>query len=200
MNTPPPSELPHTIKRNPITGTVTVHFACPTCRAALHAPILDAGTADRCPECQGTFRTPGMGARVQEEKRLAAKIDAQAKADAEAHARSREEAARAIEAEATKQRAMQAAAVLDRQRSARIPYTRPAARTAILLVCVGLLAVLMGVVGSPTLATCGTILVAAGFVVDAIARLGREVNRWGTSHSAQAGQTQTHAGQTTAGQ
>lgn len=69
MNTPHPAELPHSTKRHAVTGKISVHFACPACKADLHAPITDAGTSERCPECAGLFRVPGTETLREEDRR-----------------------------------------------------------------------------------------------------------------------------------
>ncbi len=205
MNTPPAPELPHTAKRNPLTGALVIHFTCPLCKSALHAPFSDAGKSDNCPECQGLFRTPGMNARREEDKRLAEKAEARSKAASEAAAQQQAAATKRQEAEveaaSKKAEAMTAGFALDQQRRMRIPRTRDIGRLAVFSVCLGLALILIGIAIDTSvpssefsrvhnvgllndrliLIMCGTILLVGGFVLRGIAALGSEVNRWGVA-------------------
>jgi Zn-finger nucleic acid-binding protein len=177
----PPSEIEHKVKRNPVTGSPYVHFACPKCEAALNSPLKDAGQAETCPQCQGTFRTPGIGARVEEEKRLVEK----ARLDEEARLmrRQEEQTAAVLEAAKSKERD-ELKAERKRQRKAKTPRTSSFEWVALLFVCLGLGLVVLGLFVSELspqvlLVLCGTIIICTGFILRALAGIGAEINRWG---------------------
>ncbi len=42
----------------PATGAATIEFICPRCQTAMQARALEAGSKQRCPQCQAKVRVP----------------------------------------------------------------------------------------------------------------------------------------------
>src|SRR5688572_25721399 len=43
----------------------TVIYACASCGAELRSPLMEAGTDQRCPECQTSHTVPGQAERIE---------------------------------------------------------------------------------------------------------------------------------------
>ncbi len=188
MSTPPPAELPHSIKRSRLTGAVTVHFACPACKAGINSPVDDAGNTDKCPDCGTDFRVPGMEARRAEDVRRKAKQAEQRAAEERAQQQRKEEAAWAAAA-----RTRIAATRADRARRPR-PYTAGCCVTGYIMAIAGAGLLVFGIFMSTTvsgvnnigllndrivLVIVGSVLVLSGIILRAVSALGDEVHRWG---------------------
>jgi ribosomal protein L37AE/L43A len=199
----------HTLKRNPLTGAVRVHYKCPACKTDLNARLEEAGVGDKCPECKATYTVPGA-------EELAARRAEQRRAEEEAERKRVEDAAQ--QAELERRRAQVAAAhqvesqrafAREREAALKKPITDALYIPSVIAVLVGIVLLLVGVfmdasvptesgfgrvnniglMGTKILAgMVGGLLVVCGAVLRATVAIGAEINRWGRALLAEAGQ------------
>ncbi len=201
-------EIPHKIKRNPLTGALTVHFACPLCKVELNAPVADAGTVQSCPQCSGKIRFPGSEEKRADQRRREQETEEKRRADErKAAERAIQAAQREAESEAMSRERHAQVIREDRSRK-RSPHTGWCDVSGTLLVIVGVVLLALAVFMDTSVASPGAFssvdrvynlgllnarLVAsiggtgffvAGALLKAVASLGKEINRWGSGPSA----------------
>lgn len=194
-----PPELPHVTRRHPLSGAVTVHYACPTCQAELKSPVCDAGISDACPDCGAKFRVPGAEARRAEEQRAAAEAAKQREAE------DRERRRRHADQQAATRAAADAARRTAEQPRRSPPLTSWCARVGVLLVIAGAVGFIVGVAMDTSVPSAGLGMgrvhnigllnrqlicagvgagsLLTGILLVAVSALGAEVHRWGARHT-----------------
>lgn len=176
----------------------SVHWECQQCRAPLTAPLADADSTDTCPQCGAAFIVPG---RFEKELAESKKAAADAAAEAERRSKQRAEAEKARQLREAVAAANQRWEASKERRQRSTPRTEGLALLGVVCFIIGILLLIAGitrdtsvsvgigervhniglVAAKISLLVGGALAFLCGGIMVGLARLGDEVNRWGSA-------------------